>query len=358
MAVKNSLSRRSALALMGGGAAAGLAGGFYLGRSRLMSDLLLMASPSPRVDGIIDTHHHMLPPFYLEAMGSDLIGAVVPNGKTPDWSPELDLAVMDKYGIRKAVLSVSPGIWGLPPEKTRQLAHEVNDYGARLMTTHPTRYGHFAILPLPNIDASLEEAAYALDVIKATGLIIFTNYEGAYLGDPKFEPLWQELNRRKTVVFIHPTKVPYAVTNIPASVLEFPFDTTRTVASLIYSGATLRYPDIKFICSHGGGAVPFLASRIDGPTRMNPVLDKLLPNGSLPELKKFYWDTALTFSETALASLLALTDSSKIMFGSDFPFGPEIVIPLGPKSLNKELAQGDLQAITRGSALRLMPSLV
>ncbi len=260
------------------GVVVGAIGGVYFGKSRKLSDLELMTSPSPKVDGIIDTHHHMIPPFYLEAMGTEKIAAVMPNGKTPDWSPAADLSVMDQYHIRKAVLSVSPGIWGQTPENTRTLARRVNDFGARMVADHPTRYGHFAILPLPDIDASLVEVAYALDTLKADGLIIFTNYDGLYLGDRQFEPLWQELQHRKAVVFIHPTNVPYKVTQIPAAVLEFPFDTTRTVTSMIYSGVTVRHPDVKFICSHGGGTVPYLAGRIDGPTRMNPKLAEILPN--------------------------------------------------------------------------------
>jgi predicted TIM-barrel fold metal-dependent hydrolase len=322
-----------------------------------MSDDSPMASPLPESAGVIDTHHHMIPPFYLEAMGMDKIAAVMPNGKAPDWSPALDGEVMDEFRISKAVLSVSPGIWGLPPDATQRLAHQVNDYGARLVADHPTRYGHFAILPLPDIDASLKEAAYALDTLKANGLIIFTNYAGAYLGDPHFEPLWEELGRRGAVVFIHPTNVPYQVTHIPASVLEFPFDTTRTVTSLIYGGVTVRHPAIRFICSHGGGTIPFLAGRIDGPTRMNPALHAILPDGVMPELRKFYWDTALTFEKTALSSLLALTDASKIVFGTDFPFAPKFMMSAGQKSLNRELPTADLNSVLHTSALRLMPSL-
>jgi predicted TIM-barrel fold metal-dependent hydrolase len=179
----------------------------------------------------------------------------------------------------------------------------------------------------------------------------------AYLGDPRFEPLWQELDRRKAVVFVHPIKPPNNPTNIPVGVLEFVFDTTRTITSLIYSGATIRYPDIKFIFAHGGGTAPYLASRIEGGVRLDPKLGRILPNGVMPELKKFYWDTALTFSDTQLKSLLTLADPSKVMFGSDFPFAPKMIYPVALKSLNTQLPPAILTEVLHGSALRLMPTL-
>ena len=352
--------RRGVLGALGCGvlgAAVGLAAGVKLAGSRRLSDLALMASPSPRVEGIIDTHHHMLPPFFVQAVGADKIAAVMPNGQVPVWSPELDLQVMDEYKIRKAVLSVSPGLWTDTPAQAIPLARQVNAFGARLAADHPHRYGLFAVMPLPDIDASLKEAAYALDTLKADGLIMFTNYEGAYLGDARFAPLYEELNRRRAVVFVHPTKTGFSVKGIPDAVLEFPFDTTRTIASLIYAGFTLRYPDIRFIFSHAGGAAPYLANRMEGPTRGNPALAKLLPNGAVAELKKLYWDTALSFTATSLNSLLTLTDPSKVMFGSDFPFAPKIAIPLSLKSLNALLPAADLASVLHGSALRLMPGL-
>jgi len=140
-------------------------------------------------------------------------------------------------------------------------------------------------------------------------------------------------------------------------VLEFPFDTTRTITALIYGGVTVRYPQIRFICSHGGGTAPYLSGRIDGAIRMNPQLSQLLPDGALPELKKFYWDTALTFNEPAIRALLALTDVSRILFGSDFPFAPITAIPMGLKSLETQLPAADLAAILGGSARTLLPVL-
>ncbi len=339
------------------GLAAGAGAGFYAGRSRLASDIALMVSPSPNVEGIIDTHHHFLPDFYYDSIGRDFAAALTPTHQPPKWSQEGDLAVMDDYRIRKAVVSAPLGVRQDTPEKVVALATRLNEFSAGMVHARPDRYAHFAILPLPDIDASLNEAAKALDTLSAAGVVISTNYQGVYLGDAKFEPLWQEMNQRKAAVFVHPVSPDYQISGIPPGVLEFVFDTTRTVTSLVYAGVTIRYPDIRFIFSHDGGTVPFIASRIAGGVRMDPVLANTLPEGVMPELRKLHWDTALGFSDTAMPSLLAMADPSKIMFGTDVPFAPNLVIPLGLKSLNKEVQAVELSSILHGSALRAMPCL-
>ena len=293
----------------------------------------------------------------MAAVGEAAIRSVTPNDEVPVWSPQSDMAVMDEFKIRKAVLSAPLGTPGPTPEARAALAQRLNDYGMDLVAQHSKRYAMFATVPLPDIDASLKEAARALDTLKAPGLIVFTSYDGVYLGDAVFDPFWQEMNRRKAVIFVHPINPAYHATDIPAGILEFVFDTTRTVTSLIYAGVTIKYPDIKFIFSHGGGALPYVSSRIEGPARANPRLRALLPNGVKPELKKLYWDLALCFDPTQIASLMVLTDSSKLMFGSDFPFAPKMVIPIALKSLGAQLSHDQIGAVLTTSAVKLMPSL-
>ena len=305
--------------------------------------------------GIIDTHHHFLPDFYMDVIGRDRLAAISPTGELPEWTLKGDLAMMDENGIQKAVLSTILG--GPANAEKAGLARRLNEFAADLMRERPTRFGFFAALPLPDVEGSLTEAAFALDTLKATGLVIATNYDGSYLGDAKFEPLWDELHRRKAVVFIHPTMPSYRATNITPSILEFPFDTTRTATSLIYAGVTIRYPGVTFVLSHGGGALPFLAGRIDEPTRMNSALAKMLPNGALPELRKFYWDTALAYNAPAIRCLLSITDASKVMFGSDFPYAPAGIVQSATKLLDAELQAAELSDIYSQSALRLMPDL-
>lgn len=339
------------------GLAAGAVAGFYAARSRLVSDLTLLASPSPKVGGIIDTHHHFLPDFYLDAIGRSSIAALTPTHEAPTWSSEDDLAVLDNNNIRKAVLSAPIGTQQKTAEKTALLATRLNEFSASLVHTRPDRYSHFAILPLPDIDASLKEATHGLDSLGAVGLVVSTNYDGAYLGDPKFEDLWPELNRRKAIIFVHPTTPETMPTGVPPGILEFVFDTTRTVTSLLYAGVTSRYPDIRFLFSHGGGTVPFIWTRIDGATRMDKTIAQMLPNGALPELQKMYWDSALAFGDGSMKCLLTMTCASQVSFGSDYPFAPKIIFPIALKSLKQELSHDDLTAVLNGSALRMMPGL-
>ena len=193
----------------------------------------------------------MLPSFYIEAMSEKAIRGVTPTGQVPAWSPQADLAVMDEFKIRKAVLStpLGPG----PTAGARvTLARRLNDFGAGLVQDRPDRYAMFGAMPLPDIDSSLAEATFVLDTLDAPGLIVLTNYDGVYLGDAHFEPFWNEMDRRKAVIFVHPIDPAYHVTDISPGILEFVFDTTRTITSLVYAGVTIRYPNIKFIFSHGG----------------------------------------------------------------------------------------------------------
>jgi predicted TIM-barrel fold metal-dependent hydrolase len=210
----------------------------------------------------IDVHHHYLPPAHAAAMGDSRV-----NGPAPKWTVELSFADMEKAGVAKSVLSLMPpGVWFGDPAAARKLARECNDFGAQLVREHPGRFGLFAALPLPDTEGSLREIEYALDVLKADGIGLFTSYGDKYLGDPAFVPVFEELNRRKAVVYTHPI-IPVCCTGLIKGVsndtIEFATDTTRTIASLIFGagGTAFRCPDIKFIWSHSGGTLPFLIGR-------------------------------------------------------------------------------------------------
>src|ERR1700739_4197748 len=218
----------------------------------------------------IDTHQHFLPKLYVDAVGLDLLNAAMPGGVAPTWSVEAALAMMDENGIDEGILSISSGPT-LPDAAT--LLRKCNDHAAELRSRHTGRFGSFASLPLPDVDAALKEVSYCLDVLKVDGFIVFTNYDGLYLGDEHFTPLWEELNRRGTVVFIHPNQPPHEIPPVaPASVLEFPFETTRTATSLIISGAMSRFRNIRFILSHAGGTLPFLVPRLALSISMMPAV--------------------------------------------------------------------------------------
>ncbi len=301
----------------------------------------------------IDIHHHLLPPKYVAELSQHAKGE-----NPPPWTPARSIEDMDKNGIATSMLSLmQPQVWFGDVALGRRLARESNDYAATLVRDYPGRYGIFATLPLPDSEGSLKEIAYAMDVLKADGFGLMTSYAGKYLGDPVFWPVWEELNRRKAVVYNHPLSVeccrnPVAQ-YIQNSAIEYATDTSRMIASLLFSGAAARFPDIRWIHSHGGGTMPFLYTRYTRQEAATKNREQLLPNGVAHEIKKFYYDTAQANHPGALAALLKLVSVSQVMFGTDFPYRPGAEAVAGLNSYGFSAAE--LQAIDRGNALRLLP---
>jgi len=265
---------------------------------------------------------------------------------------------MEKGGCAAAVISVTnPGLWFGDNAVTNRLARACNDYGAMLVQKYPTRFGMFAAMPLPDVDATLKEIAYAYDTLKADGIGLFTSYSDMWLGNPKFRPVMEELNRRKAVVHVHPTaanccrNLDYGVA--PGS-MEYGTDTTRAIIGVTFSGDSTRYRDIRFIWSHAGGSAPFLAGRIDGGSAN--AKDRM-PAGFMAEAKRFFYDTAGAANRGAMVSLLELVTAKQILFGTDFP----------PGGTSKEVAQlladlrmfdpAAMRAIDRDNAVALVPRL-
>ena len=222
----------------------------------------------------IDVHHHIVPPEYLEALRG--IGVEKSGGaRFPDWSPETTLEVMDQNGIATAMTSISaPGIYFGDDAFTRDLARRCNEIAAGLVSDHPGRFGAFAALPLPDVDAALQELEYALDTLGLDGVALMTSVGRKYLGDSSFDPLFEELNRRKAVVYTHPNVPPGSdVPELtwPAHIIEFMFDTTRAATNMVLNGTLERYQDLTLILSHAGGAIPYLAGRIAFADRVPPL---------------------------------------------------------------------------------------
>ncbi|MGU7774628.1 amidohydrolase family protein [Burkholderia sp. MR1-5-21] len=271
----------------------------------------------------IDTHQHFLPKLYVDAVGLDLLKAAMPSGVAPEWSAEAAIAMMDENGIDEGIISISSGP-PLPDAAT--LLRKCNDHAAELRARYPGRFGSFASLPLPDVDAALNEVGYCLDHLKVDGFIVFTNYDGRYLGDPLFSPLWEELDRRGAVVFVHPNQPPHDVPPVaPASVLEYPFETTRTAASLVISGAMRRFRNIRFILSHAGGTLPFLAPRLALSISMMPGVSERVGD-TFEAIRSFYFDTALSAGYSSLSALAQVAAPDRILFGTDFPFAPTSAI--------------------------------
>jgi predicted TIM-barrel fold metal-dependent hydrolase len=316
-----------------------------------------LLSGMPRVDsnlqrGRIDVHHHMLPPFYM-----DLRRAVPDVGKMPTWSPSKSLEDMEKNGVSTAMLSLAvSGVTFDAGEAGRSLARKSNDFGAQLVKDHPSSFGLLAALPLPDLQGSLVEMEYALDTLHADGIALLSSYGDKWLGDDTYEPVFEELNRRKAVVFVHPNAPNCCadlMPHVPASTMEFYFDTARTIESLLLNGTFSRFPNVQFIFSHGGGAMPILASRM---ARLFPKdLASNAPNGVLYELKRQYYDTASASNPTSLSAIMSLVPSSQILFGSDFPF-----LSAGDTAsdlMHSSLPDDTVEAINRGNAVRLFGRL-
>ena len=299
----------------------------------------------------IDIHHHLFPKNYIDETS---------KGITPsNWTPARSIEEMDAGGIATSVLSVSPpGIWYGNVEQSRRLSRVINEYGARMVKDYPGRFGLFAALPLPDPEGCLREIAYAYDTLKADGIGLFTSYDNKWLGDAAFAPVLDELNRRKAVIYTHPNN-PECCTNLNtglgAGTIEWATDTTRTVASLVFSGTAARFPEIRWIFSHGGGTTPFLLSRFQVQAQSMKGKEQRLPKGLMYELTKFYYDTAQANHPGALAALLKLVTPAQILYGTDYPYRTAAEENGGLSA--QGFAAKDLLAIERENALRLLPRL-
>jgi 6-methylsalicylate decarboxylase len=309
---------------------------------------------------IVDVHHHAIPPAYSAALGSSV---AIPGVDYPSWSPDASLEVMDRHAIAAAVLSITtPGVGFLDAGPARRLAREVNEYFAGLVRDHPTRFGAFAVLPLPDIAATKDELAYALDELGLDGVGLLTSYQGRYLGDPEFEPILAELAERGVTAHVHPTTPPaedLATFGLPPSLYEFTFETTRTAASLLFSGVLDRLPELRLILSHAGGALPMLAQRLTyGPT-IGAYLTGRPPADVLGSLRRLHYDIAMSANEFALPALTALVDDGHILFGSDYPFMParHTTENVEGFAAHPGWTSEQRQAIGRDNALALLPRL-
>ena len=312
---------------------------------------------------IIDTHHHIYPPRYVAQNLRRLLddATALPASAYQNWTPSLALEEMDKADVASAVTSITnPGVWfeGDSASDNRARARDCNEFGAKMMQDHPKRFGMFGAIPVPDIDGSLAEIAYLLDVLKLDGIGVLTSYAGKLLGDPAFDLVFDELNRRKAKVFVHPTMscCGNVFPGVSGPTIEFPTDSCRAIASLLLRGTFARCPNITFLFSHGGGTLPSIVQRVLGSVRHMSVEERarLVPNGAEYELQRQYYDVAsVALNPAGMAAVLKLWPSTQITYGSDAPFGSTTSIVEGLSKL--ELAPELLQAIHRDNALRLFP---
>lgn len=304
----------------------------------------------------IDVHHHFSPAVWLaEVKGRPLLQ---PANTT--WTPAKSIEDMDRGSVAASVISITnPGLWFGDKAVTIRLARACNEFAAKLVQEHPARFGFFAAMPLPDVDATLKEIAYAYGTLKADGIGFLTSYGDTWLGNPAYRPVMEELHRRNAVVHVHPTAanccrdLNYAPGLLPSS-MEYGTDTTRAITGICLSGDAARFPNIRWIWSHAGGTMPLLAGRINGASGN---FKAQMPNGLMAELKKFYYDLAGAANPGAVASLQKLVNADKIMFGTDFPPGGNALEVAQTIRTLKMFSDTDLRAIERDNAVKLLPRL-
>jgi 6-methylsalicylate decarboxylase len=309
---------------------------------------------------LIDTHHHFYPPAYQKAWSDWEDQRKLPHlGIQLAWSRGQDIEAMDKNGVTTSILSLAstPGTWfDAGPQAAHDMARLCCDFAAEMVRDRPGRYGLFAPLSMLDIDATLKEIEYAFDTLKADGVNLQTNYGDKWLGDPTYKPVFEELNRRKAVVYVHPLVASccarLSVGAFPA-VIEVPHDTTRTIVSLLLSGTFARSRDINWLFSHAGGTIPMLAGRIESFFDRAGTRDAFAPDGIEAEFRRLYYDTANATHPASMAALTKLVPTSQITYGTDYPYYPLNQI----ENLRKILAPADVVAISGGNAMRLLPRL-
>jgi predicted TIM-barrel fold metal-dependent hydrolase len=293
----------------------------------------------------IDVHHHLFPPAFIAKLVEH--EHYLARGVARHWTPQVSIEDMDSAGVASAITSITaPGFAIVEPEKLSRFNRESNEYAARMVADHPGRFGFFASLPLPDVDASLKEIAYALDVLKADGIGFLTSYRDKWLGDPAFAPVMDELDRRNALAYVHPT-APDCCRNllpgIPDWVIEFPADTTRTIASLLFSGTIARCRGIRFIFAHVGGILPLVTEHLVRAAQFEV----------RTELQRFHYDTALRAHPTGLSSALQMVGVSQLLFGTDAPLRKSQAQVEGLRAYG--FSESDLRKIDYENARRLLP---
>lgn len=337
--------------------------GFVRGAAALALATTLSTKPSAAAPNamLIDTHHHFFPAAYQKAWLDWEDAHKVPHFPSQvAWSKGKAIEAMDEAGIRTAVLSIAstPGVWfDLDAERASQMARDCNDYAADWIREKPGRFGLFATLSMIDIDRTLKEIEYALDTLKADGIGLQSNYGDRWLGDSKYKPVFDELNRRGAVVYVHPLVAnccgALSVGAFPA-VIEVPHDTTRCVTSLLLSGGLARWRKIQWLFSHAGGTIPMMAGRLDAFYGQRPNLKEFAPEGVMGELRRLNYDTANATSAPTMAALTRLVPASHITYGTDYPY-----FGLGQFMALEEagLSATELESISSGNAKRLIPRL-
>jgi predicted TIM-barrel fold metal-dependent hydrolase len=333
----------------------------FLSRSTATLGLATLAAPvrapfasaEPKKSRLIDVHYHIAPPAWAAALStSNELRTVWEH-----WSVAKAIEDMDRDGVERAVTSITtPGV-GFAGANAARLARECNEFAAKMRSDHPRRFGMFAVVPLPDIDASLAEIDYAMDTLKADGIGLLTSYDGKWLGHPAFEPVFAELNRRKVLIYTHPTEANCCrnlMPGIPSAIIEYGTDTSRAITEIVFGGTAKRYPDMRIIFSHAGGTLPFLVERVMFLERTQGHSLKAPEGGAVAALRNFHYDTAQAAMAAPMAALRQVAPLSHILFGTDYPYrtAAETFSELQQSHM---FTTQELPAVERGNVLALLP---
>jgi 6-methylsalicylate decarboxylase len=303
----------------------------------------------------VDTHVHLVPDGYRAVVEERALSPM----PLPPWSREMTEEFMARHEIDAAVMSLAPpGVWFGDAGLAAELARMVNEATAELVRAAPQRFAGLAVLPLPDVDAALAELSHALDVLHLDGFAVLSNVDGVYPGDERMEPVWTELDRRGAYVFLHPAApVPApALPHHPIWLYEFPFDTTRALANLIWSGTLERATGLRLQVAHLGGTAPFLAHRIDSLAAREPDQAAAAPSGALAALARCWYDTGLSNHASAVTATALVVPLDRIVFGSDWPYGA--FPPTGDPAPELDALGEDRALIDAANAGALVPRLV
>ena len=316
------------------------------------------ARPRRETTHRIDVHYHHIAPEWIaeDIVRKTMAPQVIAMAR--NWTPAAALEEMDRNAVETVVCSVSnPGIWFGDRHQSRRLARTCNEYAARLRSDHPGRFGSFAALPLPDVGGSLAEIAHAFDVLEADGIGLFTSYGDKWLADPLFAPVFEELDRRRAVVYVHPM-APSCCRNlmaqVPAAFIEYPVDTTRTMMEWIMTRSSARYPNLRLIFSHAGGLFMAGLGRLQILSDTHPQFD--MPRDFRAEVARFFYEVSSSADRVTMSALRAYVPTGRILLGTDSPF----IGPMAPNIAQLQrigLSRADLAAIERGNALALLPGL-
>jgi predicted TIM-barrel fold metal-dependent hydrolase len=307
-------------------------------------------NPAGSSNRIIDVHAHYYPPV-LKAMGMP--------GPMNGWSLQQHLEEMDAAGVTRSLFSLTtPGIVA-GGDQGRKLTRESNEWAAKTCGEQKGKLGFFTYAQLEDPDGALREIEYAFDVLKAQGVGLFTSYGNRWLGDPQFDPIFAELDRRKAIVYVHPTGPACCSRLIPGVVdmlIEYGTDTTRAIASYIYRGAARRFPNVRMIWSHGGGTMPYLIERFDGADRGQAAKTEA-PEGFRAAASKFFYEIAQASNSVATTALRSVVPVNHIVFGTDYPFRTPLEHVTALKAAGV-FNRAELRGVYRANIEQFLPALV